>query len=438
MTVKDVKATWILDSRGLPTVSVRLTTECGEFVAAVPSGASTGTKEACEMRDGGDAFLGKGVQKAVDNVNKVIGPAIAGMDESDQCAVDAKMRELDGTPNKTKLGANAILAVSQAICRAGAGKAKLPLYTYINQLVNKVSPGTKPCIPHMFFNVINGGKHASNRLACQEIMFSVVKAKNATESIQTASEVFHTLKSNLAKIGETTNVGDEGGFAPMDVTPQKGIDLILKSAEQRKCKDKIGIGFDFAASEFETAAESGKYDFDFKTPASVVAKDKHEILSAAQLVDYYVKLLKDNEQVVSLEDPFSEHDGKSFAALMTKIDAKRCQIVADDLTVTNPTIIQKCVDGKEGNSLLVKMNQIGSVSECIDACHIATSNGWSLMVSHRSGETTDPFVADLAVGLGAAAAKFGAPSRGERVVKYNRLMEIECEGKVPMSDKKFL
>lgn len=434
MEVTGVCARVILDSRGLPTVEARVCTEYGSFVAAVPSGASTGTKEACELRDGDKgAFHGKGVQKAVDNVNNVIGPALVkekAISVTDQIKIDEMLEQLDGTPNKTKLGANAILAVSQAVCRAGAAKKKVPLYKHINDVVNQVSPGTEACIPYMFFNVLNGGKHADNKLACQEIMFTVATAKSAFENLKKGSEIFHTLKGNIKKVGHTTNVGDEGGFAP-NVDPQEGINLIKEAAENNGYGKDIRIGFDFAASEFETEPKSNKYDFDFKD--SQKPKDKHTIRDSKEMVEYYVKLLKDNPEVYSIEDPMSEHAGPSFADLMAKIDVKKCQIVADDLTVTNPEIIKKCVENKEANALLVKINQIGSISSAIKACSIATKAGWNLMVSHRSGETTDAFVADFAVGLGAPQVKFGAPCRGERVAKYNRLLEIQEESKLKMS-----
>jgi len=439
MSIKSVKGFVILDSRGLPTVRACVETSDGEFYASVPSGASTGTKEAVELRDGGDKYLGKNVSKAVENINTTIAKALVGgkLNVTQQKEIDELMIKLDGTENKSKLGANAILAVSQAVCRAGAANKKIPVYQHVNNLYKQINTKAPDrCIPYPFFNVINGGKHADNNLACQEIMFTVL-SPTVEESVRKGSEVFHTLKKLLHTAGEATNVGDEGGFAPASVTPETGVEFILKAAKECGVGDRVRIGFDFAASEFETSAESGKYDFDFK--ARDVDASKHKILNSKQLVDYYVDLVDKYKEIISIEDPFSEFDGPSYAELLSKLVQKgsKCQIVADDLTVTNPKIIAKCVAEKQGNALLVKMNQIGTLTECMEACKLATDGGWSLMVSHRSGETVDHFVADFAVGVGAAAAKFGATSRGERTEKYNRLMEIERDS-VKVTSHKFL
>lgn len=431
----------ILDSRGLPTVECTLKAKIDgkeqEFTAAVPSGASTGTKEACEKRDGGNAFLGKGVQKAVDNVNKVIGPRLIEekkLSVVDQSAIDKILIDLDGTPNKTELGANAILAVSQAVCRAGAAKKGISLYKHIADLCG--NKHTDLSIPNMFFNVINGGKHASNLLACQEIMFTVLNTPEPSKVLQKASETFHTLKAILKEKKETTNVGDEGGFAP-NVTPAEGIELIIQAATKLGYENDIKIGFDFAASEFETKENSKEYDLDFKATSPV---EKHHIKNKDAMLQYYVDLMKKYPQIISIEDPFSEFDTEGYADLLKAIKDKKlnCQIVADDLTVTNPKIIKECIDKKAANALLVKMNQIGSVSEAIDASKLALDNGWTLMVSHRSGETTDTFVADFSVGVCAQSVKFGAPSRGERVAKYNSLVKYGDEMKLKMNTHKFI
>jgi len=286
-------------------------------------------------------------------------------------------------------------------------------------------------LPAPFFNVLNGGKHADNTLACQEIMFTT-KADTMADSIRMGSEIFHSLKSILKKEGFPTNVGDEGGFAP-STDVQGGIDMITKAAKAMGYDKKIGIGFDFAASEFY---ENGKYNFDFKRDSTQQKPENN--LTADQLVNYMIKLVEKNPIIISIEDPASEHDAASFAKIVKQIDTKKTQIVADDLTVTNASIIKKSVANKESNSLLVKLNQNGSVSGTIRACHEAFIGGWSLMVSHRSGETCDDFVADLAVGLGARSVKFGAPSRGERCAKYNRLIEIESRDKdLKMHAQKF-
>jgi len=442
MCVKSITARWILDSRGFPTTECTVTMDCGaQFVACVPSGASTGTKEAVELRDGDkNAFHGKGVSKAVEAINEVIAPHLIALfdadklDVCDQKAVDGAMNALDKTANKSKLGANAILAVSQAICRAAAGKKGVPLYKHINDLAKQLDPKIGIAIPNMFFNVINGGKHASNELECQEIMFTILNKKTPQEVVQKASEVFHTLKSLIAKKGLSTNVGDEGGFAPQ-VNLDDGISLILEAAKINSCENDLKIGFDFAASEFEAKPNTGKYNF--KSNSS----DTKPVKNAAELEAFYLGLLKKYPQIVSIEDPYSEFDGKSYGSLLAKIrdpaSGLHCQIVADDLTVTNCDIIARSIESKDADALLVKMNQIGTVSEAIQASHLATKAGWTLMVSHRSGETTDAFVADFAVGVNAEACKFGAPSRGERVAKYNRLMQIGGEAKYGMHQHKF-
>jgi len=434
MEIKGVEARQILDSRGLPTVEVCL--DCGDlgtFTASVPSGASTGSREACELRDNDkEKFHGKGVTKAVKNV-ETLGELLKNESKisvTDQKALDEMLEKQDKSDNLKEMGANAILALSMAICRAGAAKNKKPLYKHINGLVKDITgKEVNMSLPAPFFNVLNGGKHADNSLACQEIMFTA-EGSSLEECIRFGSETFHTLKAQMKKQSLPTNVGDEGGFAA-DITPQKGIDMILEAAgNNRKI---IGIGFDFAASEF---CQDGKYNLDFKKPKT----EQKNILTSDELEKYYLELISKNPSIVSIEDPFSEDGHEAFASLVKKVDAKKCQIVADDLTVTNQKEIKRSVQNKEATALLVKMNQIGSVSSTIKACHEATSNDWSLMVSHRSGETTDDFAADLSVGLGSRAVKFGAPSRGERVVKYNRLMAIEKmeKGNLKMHPQKFL
>ncbi|EER17442.1 enolase 2, putative [Perkinsus marinus ATCC 50983] len=422
-----VKAREILDSRGNPTVEVDLVTDRGMFRAACPSGASTGEFEALELRDGDKKrYGGKGVQKAVDNVNKIIGPAIIGKDPTDQTGIDKLMvEELDGTQNewgwcKAKLGANAILGVSMAVCRAGAATSGMPLYKYIAKLAGKdTEKFTMPC---PCFNVINGGKHAGNRLACQEFMLVPCGAKSIHEAIRFAAEVYHELKSVIkAKYGQdATNVGDEGGFAPsiqdMDEALKVLEEAIKKSGHEETCR----IGCDFAASEC-LDKKSGKYDLDFKNsnPHPEAEKTGDEMVS-------YLESLINQYPFVFLEDPFDENDWDTFTKFTAK-DGKNIQIVGDDLLVTNPKRIQKGIDDKACNALLLKVNQIGSVTESIEANNKAVNAGWTVMVSHRSGETEDTFIADLVVGLGTGQIKTGAPCRTERLCKYNQLMRIEEE-----------
>ncbi|MES1902152.1 MAG: phosphopyruvate hydratase [Paramarteilia canceri] len=449
MEVEKVSARSILDSRGFPTVEVCLMaklnksngSELMKFVASVPSGASTGSREACELRDGDKkAFLGKGVNKAVENVNTKIAQLLVKEDKigvERQFELDEMIEKLDGTKNKTNLGANAILAVSMALCRAGAAKKNVSLYKHINDLANenkkKNGADKEPInmtLPYMFFNVLNGGKHADNDMSCQEIMFTIVKSDGIWNGLQKSSEVFHTLKFLIKKQGQSTNVGDEGGFAP-NFSPEQGVELILQAA--KSTDTSVKIGFDFAASEFQ---KDDKYDLDFKLGSR---KDPNRVWSSTQLAEYYQKLVKDVPEICSIEDPFSEDDSKAFSDLMKRLKDTTVQVVADDLTVTNPEIIEKSAKNFEANALLVKMNQIGSVGSTLKACQTARNHGWNLMVSHRSGETSDSFAADLSVGVGAKCVKFGAPCRGERVAKYNRLAEIEIEsnGQLKMHPEKF-
>merc|ERR1712226_1834253 len=417
--VSKVHAREILDSRGNPTVEVDVTTFKGTFRAAVPSGASTGIHEALEMRDGDKSrFLGKGVLNAVANVNNIIAPAIikAHVDCKDQVSIDRLMLELDGTENKSKLGANAILAVSMACCKAGAAEKGVPLYRHLADL----SGNGKVVLPVPAFNVINGGSHAGNKLAMQEFMILPTGASSFKEAVRIGAEVYHNLKAVIKKRygQDATNVGDEGGFAPNILDNKEGLELLKTAIEKAGYTDKIEIGMDVAASEFYVGG-SGKYDLDFKTKN----KDDSGHINGQQLANLYKSFI-DEYPIVSLEDVFDQDDWPSWSNFMKDTDI---QIVGDDLTVTNPKRMNTAIDKKACNCLLLKVNQIGSVTESIEACKLAQNNNWGVMVSHRSGETEDTFIADLVVGLCAGQIKTGAPCRSERLAKYSQILRIEEE-----------
>lgn len=415
--VSKVCAREIFDSRGNPTVEVDITTSKGSYRAAVPSGASTGIYEALELRDKDPKrFLGKGVLKAVENVNKVIGPALIekNIDVTKQADVDKIMLDLDGTENKSKLGANAILGVSLAVCKAGAAHKGVPLYRHIADLAGN----SDVILPVPAFNVINGGSHAGNKLAMQEFMLLPTGASSFKEAMQMGAEVYQNLKKVVkSRYGiDATNVGDEGGFAPNIQDNKEGLELLKVAIENAGYTGKIKIGMDVAASEFY---KDGKYDLDFKNPQSDPAK----WITGDQLSEMYQEFIA-GYPVVSIEDAFDQDHWDAWSALTKKVEI---QIVGDDLTVTNPKRIKVAVEKKACNCLLLKVNQIGSVSESIEACKLAQSNGWGVMVSHRSGETEDTFIADLVVGLCTGQIKTGAPCRSERLAKYNQLVRIEEE-----------
>jgi enolase len=401
-------------------VEVDLTTDQGIFTASVPSGASTGAYEACELRDGGSRYMGKGVLKAVANVNDVIAPMLVGMDPTQQEEIDNMMIEADGTPNKEKLGANAILGVSLALSKAGAAAKGVPLYQHFADLAGN---GEKFVLPTPCFNVINGGSHAGNRLAFQEYFVIPTGAESFSEAMQMGCEVYH----NLAKIikakygGDATLIGDEGGFAP-PCDQRSGVELIMEAINKAGYDGKCTVGLDVAASEFKVKGED-KYDLDFKT--SGADKDDSLTISGSDLGSFYQELAADFP-IVTIEDPFDEDDWSAWSSFTGDVGGK-FQVVGDDLTVTNPTKIQKAVDEKSCNCLLLKVNQIGSISESINAVKLAKQNGWGVMTSHRSGETEDNYIADLAVGLCTGQIKTGAPCRSERLSKYNQLLRIEEE-----------
>lgn len=419
MAISKVYARSVYDSRGNPTVEVEITTEKGVFRAIVPSGASTGVHEALEMRDGDKAkWLGKGVLNAVANVNNVIAPALikANIDVKDQQALDDFLKNLDGTPNKSKLGANAILGVSLAAARAAAAEKNVPLYQHLAEISGaKTSPYVLP-VP--FLNVLNGGSHAGGALALQEFMIAPTGAKTFSEALRMGSEVYHNLKSLTKKRygASAGNVGDEGGVAPNIQTAEEALDLIVDAIKAAGHEGKVQIGLDCASSEF---FKDGKYDLDFKNPES----DPSKWLSGPELADLYHNLMK-KYPIVSIEDPFAEDDWEAWSHFFKTAGI---QIVADDLTVTNPARIATAIEKNAANALLLKVNQIGTLSESIKAANDSFAAGWGVMVSHRSGETEDVFIADLVVGLRTGQIKTGAPARSERLAKLNQILRIEEE-----------
>jgi enolase len=417
MPIQAIKAREILDSRGNPTIEVDLTTEKGLFRAAVPSGASTGIYEALELRDGDKArYGGKGVQKAVANVNNTLGPALIGLDPTKQEEIDEKLKSLDGTKDKSKYGANAILGISLAVARAGAAQKGVPLYRHIADLA-----GTKQIIlPVPAFNVINGGSHAGNKLAMQEFMILPVGAPSFAEAVRYGAEVYQILKNVIKeKYGQDAiNVGDEGGFAPNVQNNKDALELLKIAIAKAGYTEQVKIGMDVAASEFYT---KDGYDLNFKEKNN----DKSQVISGEKLADLYKEYVS-QYPIVSIEDPFDQDDFDSYAKLNAAIGAET-QIVGDDLLVTNPERIELALKAKACNALLLKVNQIGSVTESIRAYQLAAKNGWGCMVSHRSGETEDTFIADLVVGLGTGQIKTGAPCRSERLAKYNQLLRIAEE-----------
>ncbi|PIR54148.1 phosphopyruvate hydratase [Candidatus Peregrinibacteria bacterium CG10_big_fil_rev_8_21_14_0_10_42_8] len=406
-TISRIHARQILDSRGNPTVEVDLELDDGTFGrSAVPSGASTGTHEALELRDGDKAiYLGKSVLKAIQNVNGPIADVLKGKSIADQRTIDQIMLDLDATPNKSSLGANAILAVSMAACRARAGVEHKPLWQSLADQFDVINP---TLLPMPMMNVINGGQHADSGLSFQECMIIPTGIANFSDAIRAGSEIFHTLQSLLQDAGYTVSVGDEGGFAPQVKSGEEAFDFLLQAINRAGYTGKVQLGIDAAASEFYT---DGKYDVDGK------------MMTSSELTDYYVSLC-DTYPLVSIEDSHSEDDWDGFADLTAKIGAHR-QLVGDDLLVTNVERIQKAIDAKTVNSVLIKLNQIGTVSETVDAITLAQAHNLTAVVSHRSGETEDTFIAHLAVGLRTGQIKTGSLSRTDRVCKYNQLLRIE-------------
>jgi len=420
-TILSIKGREVIDSRGNPTVEADLVTSDGLFRAIVPSGASTGMYEAHELRDGGSRYGGKGVQKAVDSVNNIFAKELAGMDVMDQEGIDKKMIDLDGTSNKTNLGANAILAVSMAASKAGAASAKVPLYKHFANLAgNPLSPADMP-VP--CFNVINGGEHAGNKLAFQEFFVIPTGASSFKEGMQIGCEIFAELKKVIKGQfgGDATLIGDEGGFAP-PCTAESGLEMIMEATEKAGHLAKVSVGLDVASSEFKVEGKN-LYDLDFKTKGA--DKDDSLMLTGDELMALYTSLA-DKYPIATIEDPFDQNDWDNWIKFTSQIGEK-VQVVGDDLTVTNLTFVQKAIDTGACNSLLLKVNQIGSISESIEAVKLSKRNGWGVMTSHRSGESEDTTIADLAVGLCTGQIKTGAPCRGERTAKYNQLLRIEEE-----------
>jgi enolase len=401
----------ILDSRGYPTVMVEVVLGIGVTgQAMVPSGASTGEHEALELRDGESRYLGKGVQQAVNNIREVIAPALLGRSPLDQEDIDRELCDLDGTPTKSKLGANAILAVSMAVARAAAALVELPLYRYLGG----VDAAT---LPMPMLNIINGGAHATNNLDCQEFMIMPVGAPTFAEALRLAAEVFHTLKKVLVSQGLATGVGDEGGFAPDLPSHEAALDIILEAVKKAGYRpgEDVALSLDAASSEF----------FDKGADKYIFKKSGGATFTAAALTDYYQNLIS-RYPIVSIEDGLAENDWAGWQHLTQTLGPK-LQLVGDDLFVTNVQFLQKGIDQGAANAILIKLNQIGTVSETLKTIRLARQHGYRAVISHRSGETEDTFIADLAVATGVGQIKTGSMSRSERIAKYNRLLFIEQE-----------
>jgi len=399
--IEYVKARQVIDSRGNPTVEAEVATKKAKGVAIAPSGASKGKEEAVELRDGGKEFHGKSVRKAVENIEKIIAPAVKGMDIREQETIDKKIIAIDATRNKSLLGANACIAVSIAVCKCASFALEMQPYEYLNE---------KACLlPIPFMNVINGGVHAGNDLAIQEHMIAPVKAKSFSQALQMGCEVYHTLKKKIEeKYGKAAiNVGDEGGFAPPLSRTEDALEIIMKAIEENGYEKEVMLALDCAASSFY----SGEKYF------------LNKEMDAGELMDYYMGLAE-MYPIISIEDAFHEEDWDAFAEITEKIGSK-VQIVGDDLFVTNAKRLRKGIKRKACNALLLKPNQIGTLTETIEVAEICKKNGYGIMVSHRSGDTCDDFIADLVVALQTGQIKAGAPARGERVAKYNRLLRIE-------------
>ena len=408
--IKKIHARQIMDSRGNPTIECDITLSDGAFGrAAVPSGASTGSFEALELRDGGNNYMGKGVLTAVKNVNEIIAPALVGMDASQQTEIDEKMLTLDGTPNKDKLGANAILAVSMALAHAVANAKHIPLYKYIAEIYGNANP----CVlPRPMMNIINGGAHADNGLDAQEFMIIPNGATSEVEAIRMGSDIFHHLQSILKKGGNSTNVGDEGGFAPNFNSCAEALDTIVAAIRSAGYEpdSQVSIGLDVASSEFYA---DGVYNFEGKK------------LSSDEMIEFYEKLISDYP-IISIEDALAEEDWTGWKKLTERIGNK-CQLVGDDLFVTNPARLARGIENGVANAILIKVNQIGSLTETLRAIKMAQDAKYGVIISHRSGETEDTTIADLAVATNAGQIKTGSMSRTDRMAKYNQLIRIEEE-----------
>jgi enolase len=414
--IKSIQAIQVLDSRGLPTVACRVSLDNNLTAGVmVPSGASTGAKEALELRDGETAFMGKGVQKAVDNINKVISSTLIGENPLDQKKIDEHLINLDGTEDKSNLGANAVLAVSLAICRVAAKEVDKSLHSYFGYIYNDITGNSlAPNLPMPMLNILNGGEHADNNIDIQEFMIIPKGAKDFKEAIRWSSEIYWNLKVILKERNLSTSVGDEGGFAPDLQSNEEAIQLILESIKQSNLNagEDITLALDCAASEFY---KDGKYHL----------SGEGRSLNPTEFADYLENLVE-NYPISSIEDGMDENDYRGWKILTEKIGSK-CQLVGDDLFVTNKKIFKEGIDKGLGNAILIKFNQIGTITETIETINLANSNNYKSIISHRSGETEDTTISDLAVGLGAGQIKTGAPCRSDRVAKYNRLLWIEEE-----------
>ena len=415
-TITSVKAIQVLDSRGLPTVSCSIKLSDGSYASAiVPSGASTGTKEALELRDGTNAYLGKGVQKAVTNINSIIAPAIINLDPQKQAEIDKIIIDLDGTNDKSKLGANAILAVSLAVSHVAAKSKNIDLFEHFSSIYKDITGNTpSKSLPMPMLNILNGGEHADNNIDIQEFMIIPSNAKSFQEAMRWSSEIYWNLKNILKQQSLSTAVGDEGGFAPNLKSNEEALSLVLKSISKSGLVpgEDVFLALDCASSEF----------FDGK---NYNLKGEGRSLSSNEFVSYLEELVN-KYPIISIEDGMDENDFDGWKLLTDRI-GKKCQLVGDDLFVTNKAIFQQGIDLGLGNSILVKFNQIGTISETMETIDLANTNGYTSIISHRSGETEDTTISDLAVGLGAGQIKTGAPCRSDRVAKYNRILWIESD-----------
>lgn len=407
--IDDIRADEVMDSRGNPTVRASVFLSDGTMTSAiVPSGASTGKREALELRDGGTRYMGKGVLKACENINTTIAEALIGLSPMDQSSIDALLKELDGTPNYANLGANATLGVSMAVARAAAKSLKIPLYRYLGG-ANAMT------MPVPMLNIINGGAHANNSVDFQEYMIMPIGFENFSEGLRASAEVYHNLKKIIDDMGESTAVGDEGGFAPNLKNNEEPIQVIMQAIEKAgyKAGEQIAIALDIASSELEK--EKGKYHLE----------SENRTLTSSQMVDYYVALC-DKYPIVSIEDGLSEDDWDGWKILTEKLGS-RIQLVGDDLFVTNAAILAEGIEKGIGNAILIKPNQIGTVSETMQTVRLAQRSGYKCIMSHRSGESEDTFIADFAVALNTGEIKTGSTARSDRIAKYNRLLEIQNE-----------
>ena len=415
-SIKSIKAIQVLDSRGLPTVSCNIILDSGaNAIAMVPSGASTGTKEALELRDGDSFFMGKGVEKAVDNINNIICPILIGLDARNQKLIDQKLIELDGTDDKSNLGANALLAVSLAVSHVAAKDKNISLHSHFSDIYRDITGDViSSNLPMPMLNILNGGEHADNNIDIQEFMIIPKGASTFKEAMRWSSEIYWNLKSILKDKNLSTSVGDEGGFAPNLQSNEEAIQLILQSIEASNLEPgkDVFLALDCAASEF----------FD-GTNYNLVGEGRS--LDSDSFASYLENLV-DKYPIISIEDGMDEHDYNGWKVLTNKLGSK-CQLVGDDLFVTNKKIFKEGIDNNLANAILIKFNQIGSITETIETIHLANLNNYKSIISHRSGETEDTTIADLAVGLGAGQIKTGAPCRSDRVAKYNRLLWIEEE-----------